>query len=242
LNPKITIISAIFKQLFFKIMLHKNTLQFLHDLNLNNNKPWMDDNRAIYLEAKENFETFTTQIINTLSSKLPYLQSIEAKKCTFRLNRDVRFSKNKAPYKNNMGASIKLDGKKSIYAGFYVHLQPNASFVGGGLYMPDAPLLQKIRQEIDYNCPQFKKIINNKTFVAQYPNGLMQDDALKNIPKGYEATNPAAAFLKLKHFVTTTSYTNKQMLDKDAVKNICTTLMALNPLVEFLNNALQPDA
>jgi uncharacterized protein (TIGR02453 family) len=223
-------------------MLHKNTIQFLQDLNINNNKPWMDANRQEYLNAKENFEAFTSEIITTLSSKLPYLQHIDAKKCTFRLNRDVRFSKNKAPYKNNMGASIKLDGKKSIYAGFYVHLQPEASFVGGGLYMPDAPLLQKIRQEIDYNCPTFKKIINHKTFITQYSNGLMQEDALKNIPKGYEATNPAADFLKLKHFVATTTYTNKQMLGADAIKNICATLMALNPLVEFLNHALQPEA
>jgi uncharacterized protein (TIGR02453 family) len=223
-------------------MLHKNTIHFLSQLNDNNSKTWLDANRGIYLDAKENFEAFTTNIITKLSSKLPYLQHIEAKKCTFRINRDIRFSKNKMPYKNNMGASIKLDGKKSIYAGFYVHLQPNASFVGGGLYQPDAPLLQKLRQEIDYNWPQFKKIVSSKNFTTHFSNGFMQDDALKNMPKGYDADNPAADFLKLKHFASTTHFTDKQMLAPDALKNICDTLMALNPLIAFLNDAFKPDA
>jgi uncharacterized protein (TIGR02453 family) len=220
-------------------MLDPKTLKFLSNLSNNNNKPWIDENRPQYLIAKENFELFISEIITLLGKKIPYLQETLAKSCTFRLNRDVRFSKNKDPYKTNMGASIKRGGKKSIYSGFYIHIENNNCFVGGGIWMPEPIHLQKIRQEIDYNFSEFKKIVSSKTFTSAFKDGLSNNDALKNVPKGYSPENPAADFLKRKHYVALHKISDKEILEKDAAKNIVKILFALNPLIEFLNQAME---
>ena len=130
-------------------MLAPATLQFLKALDKNNNKAWFDAHRKQYDAAKLNFAELTQQVITQFGKKEPSIALLQPKECVFRINRDVRFSKNKAPYKNNMGASIKAGGKKSLLAGYYIHLEPGGkSFVGGGLYMPDAAIVGKVRQEI----------------------------------------------------------------------------------------------
>jgi uncharacterized protein (TIGR02453 family) len=160
------------------------------------------------------------------------------KQCTFRMNRDVRFSKNKEPYKCNFGASLKIGGKKSAYAGFYFHAQPGQNFVGGGLWMPDAPILSKIRQEIDFGFVDFKKAISNKKFMTAYPNGLSTEFKLVNIPKGYSPENEAAEYLKLKSFTAITSISDKELLSSDATKLVVEKLIALKPFVDFLNRTV----
>jgi uncharacterized protein (TIGR02453 family) len=127
------------------------------------------------------------------------LKDVDASKAIFRINRDVRFSKNKAPYKTNFGASINPGGKKSMIAGYYVHIEPGKSFLAAGTYMPEAPYLSAIRQEIDYNLEEFKKIVGAKDFKKEFTS-LSVEDALKTVPKGYDKENPALEFLKLKHF------------------------------------------
>ena len=107
----------------------------------------------------------------------------------FRIYRDVRFSKNKLPYKNNMGASISAGGKKSTGPGYYVHLQPGQSFLAGGIWMPESDSLKKIRQEIDYNGKQLKKVLNDKTFKKYYKE-ISQENKLKTVPKGYSKDHP----------------------------------------------------
>jgi uncharacterized protein (TIGR02453 family) len=132
----------------------------------------MNVNKKAYENAKADWEQMVGDVIKGVSKTEPALQDLLPKNCTFRMNRDVRFSKNKEPYKCNFGASIKIGGKKSTYAGYYFHVEPGASFVGGGFYMPEAPVLSKIRQEIDYDLAIFKKIINNKKFTTVYTNGI----------------------------------------------------------------------
>ena len=126
-----------------------------------------------------------------------------AKDCVFRINRDVRFSKNKDPYKTNMGASINSGGKKAMTAGYYFHFEPGGkSFVGGGLYMAEPDKIKKVRQEIDYNWTDFKKILDNKKFKQQYNNlDLSEGISLVREPKGYEKDNPAIQYIKLKTIV-----------------------------------------
>src|SRR4026207_2423805 len=146
-------------------MLQSSTLKFLKDLKKNNNKPWFDANRERYEEAKADFANFIQQVIDVHSKKDKTLASLKAKDCMFRINRDVRFSKDKSPYKTNFGASINKGGKKAFgSAGYYFHLEPGGSFTGGGLYGPAPEELKKTRQEIDYNFTDFKKIIHSKKF------------------------------------------------------------------------------
>lgn len=221
-------------------MLQQATVQFLKNIAKNNNKPWMDANRDAYLAAKEDFEHLVAQVIEKTGRFDADIKELEPKNCTFRLNRDVRFSKDKSPYKNNFGASFSRGGKKSIAAGYYFHCQPGNAFAGGGLWMPMPPELKKIRQEIDYNFADFSSILKNKKFKAQYDGFEKSSEyVLSRPPKGYEADNPAIEFIKLKSFVSMKKITDTQLTSKTLVKDITTAFEALAPMINFLNRAME---
>jgi len=220
-------------------MLQAATVKFLTNLANNNNKGWMDGNRDQYLAAKVDFEQLITQLIDKTGAIDADIEPLEAKNCVFRINRDIRFSKDKSPYKTNMGAFMAKGGKKSKFAGYYFHCQPGASFVGGGLWMPMPADLQRVRQEIDYNLDAFQKIIDNKKFKAQYPGLEMSSEyTLNRPPKGYDDSNPAITYLKMKSYVTTQKVSDAQLTSKTLVKDIVAAFTALQPLVQFLNQAL----
>ncbi len=143
-------------------MIQTSTLKFLKSLSKNNNKPWFDAHCAQYHAARENFCNFITEVVSKTAQFDSDLVGLEPKKCLFRINRDVRFSKNKSPYKNNFGASMDRGGKKSGFAGYYFHLEPGNSFYGGGLWQPEADNLKKVRQEIDYCFDEFKSIVESR--------------------------------------------------------------------------------
>lgn len=220
-------------------MLQQATVKFLKDLTKNNNKPWFDAHRPVYETARANYANFIQEIIDKHGKKDPSIKHLVAKDCMFRINRDIRFSKNKTPYKNNFGASINRGGKKSdSTAGYYFHLQPGASFAGGGMWMPIPDDLRKIRQEIDYNFKEFKKIIGSKKFKSVY--GDLSHEAeykLTRLPKGYEPGNPADEYLKLKSFVAMIDITDKDITSKDLVKKTLNAFEALQPLIEFINHS-----
>lgn len=221
-------------------MLQPSTLKFLQQLDRNNNKEWFDKNRPAYETAKADFATLIDTVITKFGKKDPAIATLTAKECVFRINRDVRFSKNKAPYKNNMGASIVQGGKKSIYAGYYFHLQPGGkSFVGGGSYMP-CDNIKKIRQEIDYNWEDFKKIITASKFKKVYGDLVKEDGlVLSREPKGYEKDNPAIEYLKFKSWIAMTPVTDAELTDKNLVTKIVGAFETLQPLCHFLNTAME---
>ena len=222
-------------------MFHASTVSFLKELKKNNSKTWFDNHKGKYLSAKNDFENFVQEIIVKISAFDDDIKELQPKNCTFRINRDIRFSKDKTPYKTNMGASFNRGGKKSIFAGYYFHLEPGGkSFVGGGLWMPEPIALKKLRQEIDYCFPEFKKIITSPSFKKQYP-GLEMDETqmLVNVPKGYEKDNPAAAFLKLKSFVATKDIPDTLLLKEDLLNEVDLAFRALMPLVKFMNRSME---
>lgn len=217
-------------------MLNKSTLSFLEKLKKNNNKEWFDKNRAEYETAKNNQKELITELIHTIAKFDPAVKMLEPKDCIFRINRDIRFSNDKTPYKINMGASISPGGKKSFSAGYYIHIQPGASFLAGGMWQPPAPQLQAIRQEIDYNTPEFKKIIGNKDF-KKYFGALSDEDKVKTAPKGYEKTHPEIELLKLKSFIMVHDLKDKEVLSKDFVKQCGIIFKAMYPMNQFLRRA-----
>jgi len=222
-------------------MFHTSTVNFLKELKKNNNKPWFDSHKEKFFSAKKDFENFVEKIISLTSSFDDDIKDLQVKNCTFRINRDIRFSKDKTPYKTNMGASFNKGGKKSIFAGYYFHLEPGGkSFAGGGLWMPDTVELKKLRQEIDYCLPEFKKLLSNSSFKKQY-NGLEMNEAqmLVNIPKGYEKENPAACFLRLKSFVATKNIDDNLLQTPQLVNEVSSAFKALMPLVKFMNRAME---
>jgi len=222
-------------------MLQLSTVNFLKALSKNNNKVWFDAHRHEYLDAKSDFENFISSLIKKTSVFDGDVKELEVKHCVFRINRDIRFSKNKTPYKTNMGASINRGGKKSIYAGFYFHAEPGGkSFAGGGIWMPMAPELKKIRQEIDYNFEEFKNIVTAKNFIAEYKELEHSSDLkLSSLPRGYDKENPAGEYLKFKSLVATKPIQDADLTSKKLIEQVIKSFKILLPLVKFINKSLE---
>ena len=218
-------------------MIQPATLRFLKNLEKNNNKTWFDANRKEYEAAKSDFLLTVEQLLEAISKFDPSISHLTAKECVFRINRDVRFSKDKSPYKTNFGASISKGGKKIGDAGYYFHADPGKSFVGGGIYMPMPPDLAKIRQEIDYNFDEWEKIIKGKNFKRYFPEGIEGIEILSRPPKGYAEDNLAIEFLKMKCFIVSRVVSDEELQAKNFVKEAAKTFEAMKPLVDFLNRA-----
>ena len=218
-------------------MLQPFTLKFLKSLRLNNNKVWFDEHKTEYQAAKADFESMVQQLIDGLAKQDASLQGLQLKDCVFRIYKDVRFSKDKTPYKVNMAASFQSGGKKSTLAGYYFHLEPGGnSFAGGGIWMPDAPQLKKLRQEIDYNFHEFEQLISNKDFIKHF--GKVEGDALKTAPQGYQPDNPAIAYLKLKSVIVSHPFTDEVCTQPAMVREILKTFALMQPLIQFINRAM----
>ena len=221
-------------------MLQPGTLKFLKGLKKNNNKPWFDSHRPAYEQAKADFGNFIQLIIDKQAKNDPSIGSLKAKDCIFRINRDIRFSKDKSPYKTNMGASINRGGKKSVFAGYYFHCEPGESFVGGGLWMPTSPELKKLRQEIDYCFDEFRKIIGSKKFKIVYVDLYKGEDAsLGRVPQGFEKGSPAADYLKLKSYIAMKPLKESELCSKDLMKKTLEAFETLQPLLQFINRPLE---
>jgi uncharacterized protein (TIGR02453 family) len=200
----------------------------------------MDANRAAFVDAKNDFVNLVSSLLTEFGNKEKNIAHLIAKDCTFRQNRDIRFSKDKSPYKINMGAYINRGGKKTNTAGYYFHLEPgNKSFVGGGLWMPEAPALKKVRQEIDYCYNEFTKIISTKAFKKNYGDLNIKEHSLSREPKGYEKDNPAIKYLKLKSFVALRPVSDNELTSPSLIKITLQAFTALQPLIHFLNRSIE---
>lgn len=220
-------------------MLEPQTLKFLTQLKKNNNKPWFDAHRADYEAARIDFSNFIQLVIDAVQKTDTTITGLAAKDCLFRINRDIRFSKDKTPYKANFGASLKRGGRKSCYAGYYFHLEPGQSFIGGGFWMPPAPALKNMRQEIDYNWEEFQQILKNKDFKKTYGDIYKTGDvSLSTTPKGYEKDNPASEYLKLKSFIAETKIDDGELTKATLHKKTVAAYEALQPLLTFINRTM----
>ena len=219
-------------------MLSNETLKFLKELSKNNNKEWFEKNRKRYENAQSEIKNFISEWIKSYGKKDDSIAYLDPKKCIFRINRDVRFSANKNPYKNNLGAYLTKGGKNANLAGFYLHIEPGNCFFGAGNYMPMPDQLAKIRQEIDYNFSDFKKIVSSKKFKETFGD-LSVENKLKRAPKGYEEDNEAIEFLKLKGFTVFKKLKDEEITSKELVKTITELSVTVKPLIDFLNNAVE---
>jgi len=218
-------------------MIAASSLQFLKALAKNNNREWFLANKNKYDLAKENYLNFVEEVLSGIVKFDNSLAELNPKQCVFRINRDVRFSKNKDPYKTNFGASFSKGAKKINAAGYYFHLEPGACFIGGGLWMPEANDLQKVRQEIDYCFKEFNGIIQHKQFKNAF-TGLSTEVKLARPPKGYDLDNPAIEYLKLKSFTAIASLSDSDVLDKNIVKKSLAIFKTISPLIHFLNRSI----
>ena len=212
-------------------------LTFLRAIAKNNNRPWFEKNKPKYLEAKLHFEDFLYALHQELLKFDESLAGLNPRKMGFRIYRDVRFSKDKRPYKTNMGAGFSAHGKMEQEPGYYIHIEPGKCFIAGGMYMPDAEKLSKIRQEIDYNSNGLLKILQDKKFKKLFP-ALDDFDKLKTAPKGYPKDHPHIDLLKNKSYVVSHYFTDKEVLDKKFVKQVAAVAKSIKPLNDFLSEAM----
>lgn len=215
----------------------KKTLGFLKNIKANNNREWFEKNKAAYQEAKEEYELFIDKLIKGIGKFDKKISAdMKAKDCVFRIYKDVRFSKDKTPYKTNFGASMNPGGKKSLTAGYYLHIEPGASFLAGGVYMPEPDRLNAIRQEIDYNPDPFFKILNSAAF-KKYFKGLDDEGKLKTAPKGFDKDHPHLEVLKNKHFIVSYAISDKELNDAGLEATILGGFKAMHPFLEYLREA-----
>ncbi len=214
----------------------QQSFQFLTDLQANNNREWFQDNKDTYLEAQKNVIEYVELVLREMASYDEEIIKTDVKKALFRIYRDTRFSKDKTPYKTNFGISLGI-GKGSTQAGYYIHLEPEKSFIGAGLYQPDSSNLKKIRSEISLFRKEFLDIIHAKNFQKYYPE-LHQDDKLKNPPQGFDKDNPMIDYLKLKNVLVVHKLSDKQIFSKDSATFVSELFEVAQPFNQFINNAI----
>lgn len=215
------------------------TMQFLAELKENNNRDWFAANKPRYEMAKKEFEQFVDALIDLIASFDPSIAHFTAKDCVFRIYRDVRFSADKSPYKTHFGAHITSAPKKSeihTRAGYYIHIEPGATMLAGGAYVPESTWLKAIRQEISYNLEEFKGILNGKDFKQYF--GEMDGEKLKRNPVNYPADHPAIELLKHKSFLATHKAEDRQVLAGDFLEHCGQVFKALSPFDRFLNRSM----
>lgn len=212
-------------------------LDFLKKLKTNNNKEWFDKNREKYEEARAEFSEAVGVLINKIAEFDDTIKGVEVKDCIFRINRDVRFSKDKSPYKTNFAAVIGSEGKKTAGPCYYFHVMPGNSMIGGGVYMPPPDILKKIREEIDYSGKDLEKLLAGKEF-KKYFDGLDEDDKLKKVPAGFENDNPFAELLKLKSYFVVKPIEDQAIRDGKYFTDASKAFRQVHLLNQFLKRNL----
>ena len=221
-------------------MIHKDSLKFLKDLKANNSKDWLDKNRNRYEFIKNDMLDVAGELIAGVSSFDKTIETalLDPKKCITRLNRDLRFAKDKTPYKTDYYIVLNKDGKNSPSAFYYLHIEPGNCFVGGGIYNPLPEQLNKIRQEIDYSFAEWTAIITDKSFKKNFPGAINNSGVMAKIPKGFEDNNPAKEFLKMKGFFTKEKISDNEIITTAIRSKIIDCFKANMPLIKFLNKAM----
>ncbi|MEI7527000.1 MAG: DUF2461 domain-containing protein [Mariniphaga sp.] len=212
-------------------------LDFLAELEKNNTREWFQLHKKQYEAAKQEVESFVNSVIPAIAKFDESVRFVEAKDCMFRIFRDVRFAKDKSPYKTNMGAWITQAGRKSTGPGYYLHIQPGGSFLSAGVYMPEPDQLKKIRKEIYYNIPEFLDILKEKKLL-KYCDGLSEIEMVKLAPRDFPKDFAEIEILKHKHYILTYPLTNEMVKSDHFDELLITVLKTMYPFNVFLKRAI----
>ena len=222
------------------------TLDFLSDLAANNDRDWFQDNKSRYEAARENVAAFSQEILDRLREH-DQLETENGKKSLYRIYRDVRFSKNKLPYKTNFAGGYKCDGKLRR-GGYYFHIVPEGiendwtdqTVVGGGFYGPERDDLKRLREELAADGDTLREIISDKDFVRVF--GELQGDKLKTAPKGYPKDHPNIDLLRYKNYYAFRDISRKQLLSAAAPDLFVEAFLTLRPFFDYFSDVLTTDA
>jgi len=219
--------------------LNDDTRQFLIDLKENNNRDWFADNRARYEEARTDFISFVGILLHEIEVFDPRVAGLDAKRCTFRINRDTRFSKDKTPYKVSFGAHMLEGGSKNLHcrAGYFISVEPGNCILAGGAFRPPTAWINGIRMQIDRNAAALHDVLETPTF--QHYFGELDGEKLKSAPKGYPRDHPEIDLLRQKSFLAKHAVHDEQVFGPGFLQYAVTAYQALKPLDDFLNAAIE---
>jgi uncharacterized protein (TIGR02453 family) len=226
-----------FTVLTYKILSMETVFSFLRALARSNNREWFADHKKDYQDALEKFRGVAEEILAGISQFDPSLAGIEAKDAIFRIYKDIRFSKDKTPYKTHFGCWMTRGGRKSSFAGYYFHLEPDNSFMAAGIHSPPRELLNLIRQEIVFNPEAYLKVINDPLLQERYERGG-RDDMLKKGPAGFPNDFEHMEELRYKHYIYARSYPDAKVYEKGFVRELVKDFRGLFPLVAYMNHAI----
>ncbi|OKS87397.1 DUF2461 domain-containing protein [Mucilaginibacter polytrichastri] len=218
-------------------MLKKSSFDFLTGLAGNNHKDWFDKHRIDYQNTLDDFTLFNQNLIDAISKfdKSIAQSDLQGRDCIPRLNRDLRFAKDKSPYKTYFYSIINEGGRKSGQAGYFIVINPGECYIGAGAFQPEPDLLKKIRQEIDYDLEAWKKIAEDKKLLKTFPEGITAQEILQKVPKGFDKDSPAKDFLRMKGFFVRKYYPDSFFCGKDSFSTILESFEACQQLIKFIN-------
>jgi uncharacterized protein (TIGR02453 family) len=214
-------------------MLTKSTFEFLDLLNKNNNRDWFTENKKRFETENNLAKAFFTEVFTDLE-KIDSLEKMQV----FRIYRDVRFSKNKLPYKNHFSVGFSRT-KPMLRGGMYLHIENEASFVGGGFWEPNNEDLLRIRKELELDASDLREIIVDATFKKMF--GTLEGEELKTAPKNFDKTHPDIDLIKKKQFLLIRKFTNKEVMSPNFKKEVIATFKAMRPFFNYMSDVLTTD-
>jgi uncharacterized protein (TIGR02453 family) len=225
-------------------MIKQTSLNFLTELKNNNSREWFEQNKVIYQTYKDDIIQFTEKLLSELSTIDPSIANanLEPKKCLTRVNRDLRFSKDKTPYKNYILIVFNKNAPHGNTAGYFLHIEPGNCMVGGGVWQTSPEYLKKIRQEISYSFDEFNGVISSKKFQNTFPSGIQGQSKLKKFTDASEKREEVIELLKMKGFCTKEIISDKVLTSKDAIKTIMNYFETTKPLINYINKAIEFEA
>ncbi|KAL8910609.1 MAG: hypothetical protein Q9171_004103 [Xanthocarpia ochracea] len=236
-------------------IIHPNTMLFLGDLKANNDREWLKMHDADYRQSKKDFDSFVEKMTDRMTEIDETIPELPPKDLTFRIYRDIRFSSDPTPYKTHFSVAWSRTGRKGPYAGYYLQIKPSGSFIGGGLWCPEAAPLAAMRRDIDRKSHKLKSVLLEPAMRKEFLGGISKDEkkavqafvgqnkenALKTKPKGYDAENPNISLLRLRNYTAGRKLSDEEVLGPKGPQRIAALMAALKPFITYLNSVVMPD-
>ncbi len=220
-----------------KNQINKNTLQFLKNIALNNNRDWFNLHKNTYLQAQQNMCDFVDELILDMK-KHDEIENESGKKSLYRIYKDVRFSKDKAPYNSHFSFSLKR-ATKLKRGGYYVNIKPGKSYLACGFFSPNPEDLKRIRQDIESNYQDWNKLLKLKTLKDNFEK--IDGDKVTTAPKGFSIEHPAIELLRYKQFILRHSFSDKEVLSPDFAKEVNRIFKSVRPYFDYMSDILTTD-
>ncbi len=216
----------------------KESLDFLKALAKNNDRDWFNERKDKYIIAHENLIAFADVLLNEMN-KHDKIETISGKKSLHRIYRDVRFSKDKTPYNSHWGGSFKR-ATKQLRGGYYYHIEPGNTFLAGGFWGPESDDLKRIRQDIEYNYKDWRKLFADKVLGKTF--GKLMGEQISSAPRGYAKDHPAIDLLRYKQFILKYKFTDKEVISPDFAYKVNDVFKKMRPFLNHMSEVLTTDA